>query len=179
MRFLSLIALTIGSYLCAPVSVAHAKDLSGELKIGYVDMARAINDVEDGKSAKAKLKTEFEKKQQKLDKLQNELKTKKEEFEKQAGMLKAEARQTKQDELQRDFVEAQKYYMQVQQELMENEKRVTQEIGDKLRTIIAKVGDREGHMVILNIGDTVLYSKRHMDITDQIIRDYNNQYGKK
>jgi len=83
------------------------------------------------------------------------------------------------DELQREFMEVQKVYMQLQQELVESEGQLTQEIGKKLRTVIEKMGDRDGYLVILNIGDTVLYSKRHMDVTDEIIKEYNKQFGKK
>jgi outer membrane protein len=150
-----------------------------EPKIGYVDMARALNEVEDGKAAKAKLKGDFDQKQQKLDKMQTDLKAKKDEFEKRASMMKPDAKQAKQEELQREFMEVQKTYMQLQQELVESEGHITQEIGKKLRSVIEKIGDRDGYMVILNIGDTVLYNKRHMDVTDEVIREYNKQFGKK
>jgi outer membrane protein len=150
-----------------------------EPKIGYVDMARALHEVDDGKAAQAKLKGDFDQKQQKLDKMQSDLKAKKDEFEKRATMMKPDAKQAKQEELQREFMEVQKTYMQLQQELVESEGALTQEIGKKLRTVIEKLGDRDGYLVILNIGDTVLYSKRHMDVTDEIIKGYNKQFGKK
>lgn len=150
---------------------------SQEPKIGYVDMTRAINDVEEGKNAKAKLKTDFEQKQHKLDKMQNDLKAKKDDLDKRGAMMKADAKQAKAEELQRDYMEVQKYYMQVQQDLMDSEKRITSDIGGKLRNIIEKMGDRDGHLVILNTADNVLYFKRHMDLTDDVIRDYNKQFS--
>ena len=158
---------------------AWARTSEAEPKIGYVDMARALNEVEDGKAAKAKLKAEFEQKQQKLDTMQIDLKTKKEEFEKRSGVMKSEARVAKQEELQREFMDVQKTYMQLQQELVESENQITQDIGKKLRAIIEKIGDKDAYLLILNIGDTVLYNKRHMDVTDEVIRDYNRQYRKK
>jgi outer membrane protein len=150
-----------------------------EPKIGYVDMARALHEVDDGKAAQSKLKADFDQKQQKLDKMQSDLKAKKEEFEKRSSMMKPDAKQSKQEELQREFMEVQKTYMQLQQELVESEGQLTQEIGKKLRTVIEKIGDKDAYLVILNIGETVLYSKRHMDVTDDVIREYNKQYGKK
>ena len=164
--------------LCASVGVGHAQ-AAEEMKLGYVDVARALNEVEDGKAAKGKLKSDFEGKQQKLDKMQTDLKAKKEEFEKKAGMMKPEAKQAKQEELQREFMELQKTYMQLQQELIDSESGLTQEIGKKLKSVIEKIGDRDGYTMILNIGDTVMYYKRHRDITDEVVREYNKQYGKK
>lgn len=148
-------------------------------KIGYVDMARALNEVEEGKIAKAKLKSDFDQKQQKLDKMQNDFKGKKDDFDKRSGMMKPDARQSKQDELQREMMELQKTFMQLQQELVDSQNLITEEIGKKLRSVIEKIGDRDGYGVVLNIGETVLYHKRHQDITDDVIRDYNKQYGKK
>ena len=151
----------------------------GEPKIGYVDMARALNDVEDGRSAKAKLKGDFELKQKKLDKMQTDLRDKKEAFDKRVAMMKPEARADKEGELQRTMMEVQQTYMQLQQELVESEGALTQGIRKKLQAVIDRMGDKESYFLILNTGDTVLYNKRHMDLTDDLIREYNKQYGKK
>lgn len=157
------------------IQTAHA---AGD-KVGYVDLAQALNDVEDGKAAKAKLKADFEGKQQKLDKMQGDFKAKKDDFDKRQSMMKAEARAATQEDLQREYMELQKTYMQLQQDLMERENQVTQDIGKKLKTVIEKIGDRDGYSQILNIGDTVVYYKRHQDITSQVVQEYNKQYGKK
>jgi outer membrane protein len=147
------------------------------LKIGYVDMARALNEVEDGKAAKAKLKADFDEKQKKLDKMQNDLKAKKDEFDKKAAMMNPEAKAQKQDELQRSFLELQRTYMELQKELSDREAQITAEIADKLRRVIASLGDRDGYNLIVNIGDTVLYYKRHQDMTDEVVREYNRQFA--
>jgi len=169
-------SLILVSLVALSASVAEAADTAA-LKVGYVDMARALNDVDDGKAAKARLKTDFEDKQKKLDQMQTELKTKKEEFDKQASMMKPDVKQQKQDELQRRFMEMQQTYMQLQKELMEREQQLTQEIARKLRTIIDKLGDRDGYNLILDIGETVLYYKRHLDVTDEVVREYNKQFA--
>ena len=154
------------------------KDVATGLKIGYVDMARALNEVEEGRTAKAKLKGEFDLKQKRLDKMQVDFKAKKEDFDKRADMMKPDARQAKGQELQQDMMEVQRTYMQLQQELAETEKTVTEEINRKIRTVIEKQGDRDDYFLILNIGEAVLYNKRHMDVTDDVIREYNKLHAK-
>ena len=149
------------------------------LKFGFIDMARALNEVNDGKTAKAKLKSDFELKQKKLDKMQTDLREKKEAYDKRKSMMKPEAQQAKEADLQQSLMEVQQVYMQLQQELVESEGQVTQEIRKKLQAILDRMGDRDAYFVIMNTGDAVLYHKRHMDITDDVIREYNKQYTSK
>ena len=56
-----------------------------EQKIAYVDLQRALEETEEGKKAKTKLKTDFEKKQHELDARQEELKKMKQDLDKQAA----------------------------------------------------------------------------------------------
>ena len=65
----------------ALVSAAMPVSAASSVKIAYVDLNRALNDVEDGKSAKVRLRKDFARKQKQLDKLQSNLKKEKEEFE--------------------------------------------------------------------------------------------------
>jgi len=158
------------------MGLSHA--VAAEKKIAYVNMARALNDVSEGKAAKAALKKEFESKQKKIDKLQKELKTKQQEFEKKSAVMMPAARQEKQQTLQREFMTLQQTYMQLQQELMASENKATQKIAIKLRSIITKMGDKANYAMILDIGDTVLYYKRHLDITDAVIKAYDKANSK-
>jgi outer membrane protein len=175
MRFTAIMVFLFGLMGVQSLSLAKAD----EMKIGYVDMARCLNDVEEGKAAKAKLKADFDGKQKKLDDMQNELKAAKDDFDKKSGMMKPDAKQAKQEELQRKFVDLQQTYMQLQKELMDKEGSITQDINGKLRKVIARIGDREGYAIILDIGETVVYFKRHMEITDKVVQEYNEQYGAK
>lgn len=167
---LPVLALVASSLLAATASAA-------EDKVGYVDMARAFNELEDSKQAKDQLKKDFEGKQKQLDEAQNKLKAKKDEFDAKSAMMKPEVKQQKQDELQKDFAQLQQTYMGLQQDLSKREGALVQDITRKLRKVVEKLGDREAYAMILDIGDGVLYYKRHQDITDQVIREYNKEYG--
>ncbi|MBI5510171.1 MAG: OmpH family outer membrane protein [Deltaproteobacteria bacterium] len=160
--------------LTTSTGLAAAQDM----KVAYVDMAQALNDVEDGKSAKGKLKADFDVKQKKLDELQTQFKAKQEDFEKKKAMMKEDVRQAKRDELEKDFMQLQQTYSQLQRELIDAEGKVTQEISTRLKAVIEKIGDRDSYTLIINIGDTVLYYKRHQDITAEVVKEYNRQYGK-
>lgn len=177
MRFAKLALIALLALHAFP-HAASAQNGAG-IKIGYVDLSRALNEVDDGKTAKNKLKTDFDAKQKKLDAMQLDLKKKKDDFDKRAAVMKPDTRAQKQEDLQREFYELQQIYMQLQRELVDSEQQITQEIGGKLKTIVESIGDRDGYSMILNISDTVIYYKRHQDITAEVVRDYNKRYGKK
>ena len=90
--------------------MVHAKS-SNAVRIGYVDINRVLNEVEDGKSAVVKLKTDFERKQKQLDKMQTDLKAKKEQFDKRSAMMKPDVKVQKERELQAEFMQVQETYM--------------------------------------------------------------------
>ncbi len=166
---------------CFVLLALGATDASAaaEMKVGYVDMARAFRELDDSKVAQAELKKNFDGKQKKLDAMQVDLQKKQKDFETRSGMMKAEVKQQKQQELQREIVQLQQTYMKLQEELGKEQGALIKKISDKMRRVVERVGDRDGFDVILEIGDTVLYYKKHQDITDQVIREYNREYGKK
>jgi outer membrane protein len=172
----SLIAATL--VLAAATSARAQTAPAPGLKVGYIELARALNEVEEGKAAKAKLKADFEAKQKQLDKLQIDLKAKKEDFDKKAAMMNPEVREQKAAELQKGIMELQKTYTDMQRELSEREAAVANEIGEKLKRVVNVIGDRDGYFMILNIADNVMYYKRHLDITDEVVREYNRQFPK-
>lgn len=153
-------------------AAAHA-----ETKFGYVDLQRALNEVEEGKNAKAKLKKEFDGKQATLDQKQDELKKLKAEFDKQSLVLAEDKKRAKQEELQQKFFELQGLYAKLQKELTAQEAELTQDIFKKMGVIIAEIAEREGFTVVLEKNDGgVLYAPPANDLTNELIRRYNDKY---
>jgi outer membrane protein len=169
MRFL---LLAVACALALP-SLAAA-----DIKLGYVDLQRALNEVEEGASAKKALKKEFDEKQQQLDGKQNELKTLKEELDARGSMMKPEVKQDKLNELQKRLMETQQLYYALQQELSKREGDVTAEIFKKMGVILQTMGETDSYTLIVE-KSAVLYAKGALDLTNELIRRYNDAYGKK
>lgn len=148
------------------------------VKVGYVDLQRALNEVEEGAKAKAALKAEFDGKQKTLDAKQNELKAMKEDLDARGMMMTPEAKQERMTQMQQKLVETQQLYMQMQQELSQREAAVTGEIFQKMGTILQTMGRDAGYTVIIEKA-AILYAKNHIDLTNELIRRYNDAYGKK
>ena len=149
------------------------------VKIGYVDMERALNETEDGKQAKGKLQGMFKEKQSELDRRQEEFKKAKDEYDKQKVMLKPDVQQKREKDLQDRFVELQAVFMKLQKELAQAEAEATKDIFARLQRIIAKVGERDGFTIVLEKSEShILWARPSLDLTNEIIRGYNSGAGK-
>jgi outer membrane protein len=159
-----------------------ARSLSAqEMKIGLVDFQRALNEVEEGKAAKARLKGEFDEKQKTLDALQNELKAMKDNLEKQKLVLSQDALKQKETEYRDKFIELQKKLADFRGELQQKEAQYTSDIIVALRQIVQEVGAKDKYTLIFERGqDVVLYAPTAADLTPQVITLYNSRpKGKK
>src|SRR5437868_14330904 len=90
------------SFLFAARAV-HAQGM----KIGYVDIQRAVQEVEEGKTARARLKSELDAKRANLDQKRANLEKMKADYDKQAAVLSEDAKRKRQEELQKALIEAQ------------------------------------------------------------------------
>lgn len=158
-------------------ALLHAVPAKADVKIGYVDLQRALNEIDEGKAAKARLKTEFEQKQKVLDDKQAEFTRLRGEFEKQASVLAEGPRKERQEDLDRKFVELQSTFAQLQKELSEREREATRGIFDKMGVIIRESAEAEGFTMVLEKNDAgILYAAGALDLTNELIRKYNARH---
>ncbi len=150
--------------------------LSAEIKIGYVDIQKAVNECNAGKEAKKSIAKELEKFQRLYLDKQKELQTMKDTIEKQAPMLTPEARATKEKELQAKGREFQRWVEDNQNELNQKRMEIERTISIGLQKIIQKVGTEEGYTLIVEKNETiVLFASKSIDLTDKVIRLYDSQ----
>src|SRR6267142_1658161 len=90
------------------VAVAARSAYAQTMKIGYVDVQRAYQEVEEGKAARSRLQAELQQKRADLDKKRADLEKMKTDYDKQAPVLSEDAKRQKQEQLQKAFVDAQK-----------------------------------------------------------------------
>ncbi|HEY0840928.1 MAG TPA: OmpH family outer membrane protein [Vulgatibacter sp.] len=152
---------------------AHAADV----KIGYVDLQRALNEVEEGQSAKARLKAKFEKSQAQLDKEQASLKARKEELDKKRLAMDEATLRQKAEELDKDFVRLSGLYSKLQKELSDEERDVTSQIFARMRALIADLAVKQDFTYVLEMNESgLLFGPPSMDLTNELVRAYNGAH---
>jgi len=146
-----------------------------ETKVAYVDLQRALTEVDEGKAARAALKEEFDQKQKMLDERKGEFEKMRGDFEKQASLMSDDARKEKQGELERKGSELQGFFMQQQKELSDRERELTRGIFEKMSGIVHEIADAEGVSLVIQ-AEALVYGAPSLDLTNELVRKYNTRY---
>ncbi len=145
-----------------------------ELKVGYVDLQKALNTCKAGKDAKGtisalvkKYEDEFKAKQEDLLKLKTNL-------EKQASLLSVDARKEKEREYQQEVKELQRFQKDVKEELQQKDADHTKRILNELFETLKSIGKEGQYTMILEKNEgAVIYADEKIDLTDQLVKKYD------
>lgn len=149
------------------------------IKIGVVDLIKSLNESDAGKKAKADLEILIKTKQTAIDEKGKEIEKLKSDLEKQSSVLSADARKSKEDELEKHIREYQRIVTDSQADVKKKEGEFTGEILKDLRAIIEKIGQEGNYtMIIENAEGIILYSRQDQNLTEQVIKKYNESKGK-
>src|ERR1035437_10161799 len=136
-----------------------------DVKIGYVDMQKALQTVDAGKKAKSQLESEFNKRKQELDKAGIALKKAFEDFKKQSVVMSESARGKKEAELQERYMKLEQEKQMAQGEIQRKEHELTEPIVTKIRDLISSIAKKKNYTVVLEKNETtVLYWLEKDDI---------------
>jgi outer membrane protein len=150
--------------------------LAAELKIGFVDIQKAVNECNAGKEAKKALTKEMEKFQRLIGEKQKELQTMKDTLDKQDKMLTPESRAAKEKEFQAKLRDFQRWGQDNQNELNQKQKDMERNIALGVQKVVQKIAVEEGYTLILDKNEPmVLFASRSADITDQVIKILDTQ----
>ncbi len=146
---------------------------NADVKIGYVDMQKAIQTTKAGQKAKKDLEAEFEKRKKSLQSKEADLKKMGEELEKKAMVLSEDVRAKKQKEFQTSMMEFQQTVQKNQKEIQDQERKLTEPILKKLQTVIEDMAKKDNYTVILEKRENgVLWAQKELDITEQVVKAF-------
>jgi outer membrane protein len=147
------------------------------VKIGFIDVQRAISESVPGKRARERFQAQVKKAEADLLKEKNELERLKAELDKKGPLLKDDERRNLEGDLQRRYVNYQRSMNDQQQELRQREGEMTSDILKELEKIVNEVGKSEKFTLILERSQ-ILYSDQGIDITNKVIEVYNSRAKK-
>jgi outer membrane protein len=147
-----------------------------DIKVGSVDIQKAVNECRGGREDKQAITKEVEKYQLLAIEKQKELQQMKDSLEKQWLMLNPETRVAKEKEYQAKLRDFQRWGQDAENEI--NQKRIEMErqISIGLQKVIQKVGMDEGYTLILEKNENIVFfTSKFIDITDRVIKAYDAQ----
>jgi len=156
--------------LALPVAASAA-----DLKVAYVDLQRVLLEVDDGKAAKARLQKWLDDKQKEIDKEQTALRAEKETLDKQASAMNAETRAQKEADLQRKVMTLAQKWEKSRGEAANKERQEMEPIIAKIDQVVATIAQRDDLGLVLEKRDSgIVFAKAQLDISNEVIRAYNN-----
>jgi len=150
------------------------------MKVGVVDLLKALNESDTGKKAKADLEAIIRGKQTVINEKGKEIENLRGELEKQSSALSPEAKKLKEEDLDRLLREYQRLVSDSQNDVKKRESEYTAEIIKEIRVIVEKIGQEQGYTLIIeNAEGIILYSKKDLDLTEAVLKRYNESKAKK
>lgn len=140
---------------------------NAEVKIGFVNSQRVLNDAPQAAKAKKKIEKEFEKRDLELQKLAKQLQTLQEMLEKNSLTMPESEKRTKEREfgdLNRDFQRKQREFKE-DLNLRQNEEMAA--IYERVNKVIKGIAEAEKYDAILQ---EAVYASPRIDLTDKIIK---------
>jgi outer membrane protein len=163
--------------LIVVLALFTAQAALAEVKLAYVDLQRALFEVDEGRSAKAKLQSEVEKRKKELEAEQSKLRDDKTLLDKQAATMSEDVRNQKFADLQKRLFELSQKAEKMQLELGERERGEMKKIFEKMDPIIANIATREGFTMVLEKTDSgLVYAPGNLDVTNELVRTFNDKY---
>jgi len=166
--------MTVALLLALTAVLVPAGAATAQLKIGYVDLQRALNESEAGKAAKERFKVQVDKLQGDLKKKKDALDGLKEQLEKKSSVMKEEEARNMQKDYERKLRDFERSYKDSQGELQQRDNELTVELLKELQVVIEQYGKENSYSMILEqSSSSVLYGAPDLDLTEQIIARYN------
>src|SRR5881628_3755115 len=156
-----LLAVGPGPVAGQPAAPAAAAVPASSIRIAYIDVQRVLARSSAGVAAREQLEREKSVMQKEMDGKRQELEKLRDELEKKGPLMTPDA-----PRMMDDF----------QKELEKKEQALLQRVLQELSGVIEKVGKDKGYyMIVEKRGASVLYASPDADLTDDIIRAYDQQ----
>lgn len=173
---------TVLATTCLVMSLAVGGCAAGGAKVegtlGVVDPARLLSETNAGKKAKESLGVFSKNRQALIEMEEKELRRMEEDLGRQSSVLSAPAKREREELFRRRMAEYQQKVAEMNREIQEKQKDVFEGFRDKAELVVGKVSKRLGVHIVMDKGKSgpTLYSEEGLDITGQVIEEFNREY---
>jgi len=146
-------------------------------KMGVLNFQEVLKQSAAGKDVFNSLQKEADTYDKKLQALGNSIKGMQEDYGRQESILGEDAKEKKRTEIQRQIRNFNTQKDDYAKELKRLEMRHLKKVQDEVMKIVADLGKELGYEMILELQNSaVLYRADSIDITDNVIKRYDNVY---
>ena len=147
-------------------------------KIGVIDFQKILKESKAGQAVQAAMEKQGREMEADLKKRGNAIDALTQQLDSDAMVMDKDKRDEKQRELEikrYDFQSLQKKY---QSKLRDLQTTYMQKLQSDVVTLVNKIGKRDGYLLIID-KNAAVYNPGSIDITDQLIKEYNESFDGK
>lgn len=153
---------------------AFAGSAFAQAKIATVDFQKALENVSEGATAKARLEGMFSEKKAALEKMATQLKAQQTELEKQSVILSDAAKAQKQKEFETLYMQYQQAAAVADGEMQQAYMGAMETLIEKMRKLTQTIAAEKGYTLVIEVNEGgVVYTSPTIDITSELITRYN------
>jgi outer membrane protein len=144
--------------------------------IGVIDVQKVVRESEIGKKALAEVKSLTDKKQLEINQKQSSIQAMQDKLDKQKDILSADAQEKLRSDINKGMTELRRFREDSEQEIQNKLSVALKGLEEKVVPIIQKMGSEKGYSIIIT-KDALIYSSPKNDVTDEVIRLFNESAG--
>ena len=165
----------LGALLLAGSS-AWAQTPAPNGRIGFIDLNRVVARSAAGVAARDQFERERANMQREIEAKGAELEKLRQELEKKGPLMTGDARRDKEEQLERMRRDVTRLADDYRRELARKEQQLAARVLQDVRGVVEKVGKQRGYHLIVEAREGgVMYFAPEADLTDEIIRAYDQE----
>jgi len=145
-------------------------------KLGFIESLRVVYETDEGKNEISKVQEFINKKQGEYDAKKADLDKLSEQYQNQQRNLNPETRSEMEKTVTAKTTELKRFQEDTQAEIDRQRDAILGKLGQKIQTLIDDYARENGYAVIFVRGQEQTYVNASLDITDEIIKRYNQKY---
>lgn len=146
-------------------------------KIGTVNFQKIFENSTRGQAVKDKIQSEGQRMERELKQMGEEINAMEKRLSQDSGVMGKDAREEQKWEMERKIDEVKALKKKYDRQIQELQMQLVNEVRQDVLKIISEYGKKEGYLLIVE-DVSVVYAPQQLEITDEIIKRYNDQYSK-
>jgi outer membrane protein len=155
--------------------IAVAEAAAGDIKIGFVDIQKAITETKAFKKSQMKFRVELQKEKGIINARKKIVEGMLIELNKQANVLNPSLKKKKEESFLREKKDFERYVQDREEEFARKEKVVLDQISKKMLEVLKQLGKQKKLTMVIE-KKAVFYSDSTLDLTSLATKTYNKLY---
>jgi len=148
---------------------------AGDIKIGFVDIQKAITETNQFKKSQMKFRVEIQKEKGIIDARKKKVESMLTELNKQANVLNPSLKKKKEESFLREKKDFERYVQDREEEFSRKEKIALDKISKKMLEVLKQLGKQKKLTMVIE-KKAVFYSDSNLELTTLATKTYNKLY---